>query len=565
MKPSFPRHFVRFLSLAAGTALTLSAALADQTWNGGSGQWDVGTTADWNTNQTWSEGYDTGTGTFTNSGDGALFTSAGGTVTVDDSQSGGSVGTRTLYFNNNNNGAYTLTGDTIYTDTGTNGTLVELDGNSGAVTIDNTIDHEGGDLQSIDNFSASTLTLNGNLIYNNQSTLFTNTNANSTIVFNGAVQQAQASGLYLEGSGTVEFTANSDMTSLDSGHNGNNLSLIVSGGSAVLDADTFLSTSQMEFLGGNGIFTNGAFIVGQHLTDERSSAMTLGGEAAVSSGWSGTIYLDNNPGTVTFSQVADGTYTYSGNIYGANSTSLATSGAGTVVFSSANSYYGNNTLAADLNATTTLITNTSGSAFGTNTGVVQVEAGKTLGGTGISTQQVVGMDKTSIIAPGVDQYTTLQLYGGLKSAANGLTMNFTIDSNGNGNSINLQYGGLTLTGTITLNFTSADGGVKTDNGYDNSGYAYTLIQGVSGGVWDTSSATIDIVAPAGYAVNTAYGTNGYYFNDGSDDGNAAYSETAPYTLTVEFVAAPEPSTYALILGGVVLLAVGVRRSAKRAC
>jgi hypothetical protein len=177
MKNSYKRSF--FLSfplqMAAMACLLSSGARADETWGGGTDQWDVANTPDWS-GATWTEGYDTGSGTITNPGDVADFTTAGGTVTVDDTQPGGSVAATYLYFNNGNNGAYTLTGNTIYTDDGYGGNMIHLDSNSGAVTINNTVQNVGADNQFIVNNSANDLVLNGDISYNNQTTLFMGAN-----------------------------------------------------------------------------------------------------------------------------------------------------------------------------------------------------------------------------------------------------------------------------------------------------------------------------------------------------------------------------------------------------
>jgi hypothetical protein len=364
------------------------------------------------------------------------------------------------------------------------------------------------------------------------------------------VVNAGASGLYLTGGGTVEFGANSDMSSLDSGHNGSNLSLVIGAGTAVLDADTFGSTSAFEMLGGNGIVLNGAFTGTQDISDERASGSITGGQA-VSSGWSGNIYFDNNPATQTFSQVAGGRFTYSGYMHGNNATYLITSGGGTVVLSGASTYTGNNTLAADLNAARTLITNPAGtSAFGNNTGVVQVEAGKLLGGNGTSSQTVVAMAATSILTAGdpgdaglgiSPQISILHLQGGLM-ATSGLTLDIKLsgvdDSPNIGSDndyIDLSVGDFTLAGNVTVNFTTLDT-IETDNPYD-------LIGGT--GTWTEDPGTNFVfTAPAGYAVES------YDFDTTHD------------RFTVQFEAAPEPSTYGLLgLGLLALVAIGRFRRA----
>jgi len=576
--------------------LSASVVHGDETWSGGTNQWDVGNTADWS-DSTWSESYDPTTGIVTNPGDAADFTTTGGTVTVSDTPTSG-VATNELYFQNNNNGAYDLTDGTIYTDNGYNGTMIEVDNGSGPVTIDSNIDQINGnattyaansfpgDNQHINHDSASNLTINGTLDYENQTTLFMGANSTGKIIFNGTIN-ATTSGLYTIGGGTVEFGANSNMTALDSAHNGSNLSLVEANGTVILDADTFLSTSAFEILGGNGIFLNGAFTGTQNMTDERASG-TIGGLQAVESGWSGAIYLDNGPATQTFSQVAGGRFTYSSTatgpggvgINGNNLTYLITSGDGTVVLATGNSYTdympngqaadGGNLL-ADLKAKKTLITNASGtSAFGGSAGEVQVEAGKLLGGTGYTGQgqNVVAMDATSVIEPGdpgdaslgiKPSIGTLNLAGGLV-ANKGVTWDFKLTgglstTDGLGNPAPeagvdndfLNVGSFTLGGTVTVELTALDALA--------TGTVYTLFSDSNS--FDTEDVTdFTFVAPTGYALDSSYGAS-----DGLGDGKDLGYDYEGGVLTVELVATPEPSTYAMMLGGVALLGFCLRRRA----
>jgi hypothetical protein len=552
-------------SLAAFACLLLASNIrADQTWGGGDGQWDVNHTADWS-GSTWSEGYDTATGTFPNPGDIADFTTTGGTVTVDDSQAGGSVGSNYLYFDSTS-GAYTLTGDTVYTD-GSAG-LIVYDNGAQPVTINNNITVAGGGSgQFIANEgTGGLLTLNGTITYG-QSNLNINNDGGGTTVINGTVN-ANGSTLTLAtnggSAGVYEFGAHSNLSSLGGA---NALSLNVEGGTALLDADTFLSTSTMEIDSVandsiHGILTNGAFTGTQFISDERATGM-VGGNAAVASGWSGGIYLDNGPSTITLSQVAGGRFTYNGGgglagtgIQGTNGTYLVTSGGGTVVLAGQNTYSGNNTLAADLQAARTLITNplTGGSAFGTGTGVVQVEAHKLLGGTGFSSQQVVAMDASSIITAGDPGDASLGIFptigaltlnGGLV-ANTGVTFDFKLDSSANSNpgidNDSITLGDLTLNGLVTVNITSVDGGVVT-------GSPYTFMKGNNTSTWTAGNdLSFKITAPAGYEVDSSYGTDGYDFE--TTDSNS---------FSVQFVAAPEPSTYALICVGLLTLFAWAKR------
>jgi hypothetical protein len=184
----------------------------------------------------------------------------------------------------------------------------------------------------------------------------------------------------------------------------------------------------------------------------------------------------------------------------------------------------------------------------TNNEVVKIEAGATLGGNGISAPQIVAEAATSVIAPGDPGYQsaagafvslssgTLHLLGGL-AAANGLTMDFKLDSSdfSNSDAIDFGQGAVSIGGVLTINLTSLDGGVATDK-------AYTIMSGEGDWSGFTPTSTI-ITAPAGYTAT------GQIITYGDDN-----------TYQVTLTATPEPSTYALLIGGLAVLGfLGVRQ------
>ena len=197
-------------------------------------------------------------------------------------------------------------------------------------------------------------------------------------------------------------------------------------------------------------------------------------------------------------------------------------------------------LSGDIQHGTALVTNTSGSAFGSSALPVNVEAGATLGGTGIITQQIVAVDKTSVLSAGdagqsnlgiAASIGTLHLTGGVQ-ATSGLTMDFKLATPGASDSLDLGAGAFTLGGTVTVNLTAFDGTF--------TGGTFELASGT--GTWSDAGATFVFAPPAGYSVTS------YSFNANGD---------GQFDVTL---AVPEPSTYALMcLALLVLIGSGKLR------
>jgi hypothetical protein len=264
---------------------------------------------------------------------------------------------------------------------------------------------------------------------------------------------------------------------------------------------------------------------------------------------------------------------------------LVKTGAGTVVFAdpNGNGYQTPNGVVADVQQGTLLVNNVAGQGYGlgTSAGVIKIEKGATLGGNASlsSNQTVVSEDAGSIIAPGdagqaslgiAPSIGTLNL-GNLSIASNsdpttnGVTMDFKLTPGLNGmvdgspapkpgqDNDYLTAAYITLSGTVTINI--------TDMGGITVGTPYILLYASSGLVGDPVDPTdpnyftLNINTPAGYALDPDYGffrgTEGYVF------------DTTGGTLTVQLIAVPEPSTYALLgLGLLGLVALGRFRSGR---
>jgi hypothetical protein len=366
--------------------------------------------------------------------------------------------------------------------------------------------------------------------------------------------------------------------------------LAVDAGTAYINTNN-LGTGQFDMYGGGGqatpeLLTEGARnvtnqVVGLNyaFTDPfTSGSIVVGGSTADLSTFQNiTLVVTGLTLTaVDGGRVDVGSITGNGDISG-----LIKTGAGTVVLESGSTIpvtngFNNETppYVADIQQGTLLINNPlATSAFGSEGGTVRLRAGATLGGSGaVGNNQKVVVDgpvttngPTAVIAPGdagqanlgiTPSIGTLTLAGGL-DAESGLTMDFKLTGGLNG-----QAGGFpapapgedndvlmgtdfTLNGNVTVNLTAlGTGPLATET-------PYTLI--------DTSSSllgnpTFTFVAPAGYALDLNYGADqgpgGYIF---------ASSDTGGGTLSVELVATPEPSTYAMLFGGLAFLGFIVRR------
>ena len=360
--------------------------------------------------------------------------------------------------------------------------------------------------------------------------------------------------------GTGNFTLNGAVTNATVG-TGYDLGIDFQGGTTTLNSTASFSGVALQ-IDGSTVYSKTANLgadnisigSGSFLTDapgltitngiQSGGTYTVGSNTADDATFSGN-FSSYNGATLNLTAAAGSTVHFTGGFY---STSDGTNGAinkiGTGTVSLESSVYGNGPTTAEPVEVTNglLLLNNATPITGSTLTVDAVAPGNiganqtyaTLGGNGSTSMSVVALGGTSIIAPGNPGTTgTLGLLGGL-DAANGVTLSFNL--NGSLNSVlNLGAGALTLAGTTNVDFTS----LGTVNVWTpgNANY-YSLLAG--SGSW-TTSPTFDINAPAGYVVD-----------------HEIYNATS-HTFEVDFKEVPEPSTYALMIGGLAFLAYAVRR------
>jgi fibronectin-binding autotransporter adhesin len=308
-----------------------------------------------------------------------------------------------------------------------------------------------------------------------------------------------------------------------------------------------------------------------------SYTLAQGGSGIIHMDSTGTATIVNSNGNNTISAPVEfdsavaasvatsDTLTLSGNITQTGTQSLAISGPGTTILSGSNNYSGGTTI----NSGSTFITNTSGSALGS--GPLTVTAGSTFGGSGSATglsSYTIGAVSSPVttlqVGSGADVTSKLTLAATGASSIKNTNLEFNLNTTGASNQLAIGATALTLTGdTLTLNISSI-GVITANTPYiliaGNGGNGNGLLTGSQySGLTDGGTAANGYELINGLTLSfTGIGApanwynNSYVFlvnNGGVDD------------IEVEVV--PEPSTWAMMIGGLALLVFIQRRRGAR--
>lgn len=409
---------------------------------------------------------------------------------------------------------------------------------------------------------ANTLTFGGALQISNQTTA-------GTLAIDAQI--ATASGTLVDNSsGTVIFTRNNSYaqpTTIQGSGNtaaGGTLQIGNGGTSGSLGAGVIqfiLATSQTTASTLNYNRSDAVTVVN---AINSFNANTVGGTIQQSGSntlkFTGATAIGNASATLTYNIGSNAqaiNTEVSGVISGAGN--IAKSGAGTLLFSNANTYTGNTTI----NGGTLLVNNTSGSGIGTGNVVVGNGTGLngTLGGTGKinfgAIANMVMVNANSNISPGMNtntlnpgvltitgtQNTTAVVGSSTLNLASGSNYVLEIGSSAAAPVAGTDYDQINLIGTASIAGSNLN--ISLVAGYNAPiGTQYTILNN------DAADAVLGTFAQG--AVASASGMQ-FTINYAGGDGN---------DIVLTLAAVPEPSTYAMFAVGFAML-LGVQRWRKR--
>lgn len=427
---------------------------------------------------------------------------------------------------------------------------------SGAISGTGVITKAGGTGNN-----GSTLTLSGANIYTGATTI-----TNGTVAGIGAHAFGSSSSITVGGSGILSLRGDAS-TSFTKASDSTGYSITTTGSSATIDVDQATaagSGARTMTIGSLGT-TSSAASYGFNFTGANNTGLTIGMITGAASTAAGTVTLTNNntSGTTTINGYTSANtgggdtlaVAGSGNTTinavlanGATALAFTKSGTGTATLTSSSSYTGT----TKINAGKLQLANATGSATGAGDVVLSGGSGATLAGTGYSSGNTTvtagsriaaGMNTTDADGSGRNNFGAAETLSLATTAGKTLTLsnvNFDFDLAGTaaGTSDLVTADTLSLGSTVAFNFNGLSGGTL------QTGAAYTLINANSITGFNANNITTNFLGALG----------GQY--------TATYSTNATNDLQVTFNAVPEPTTWAMMVGGFGML-VGFQRSRRR--
>jgi hypothetical protein len=441
---------------------------------------------------------------------------------------------------------------------------VNLTGLSGAASGTYTIATASGGTMLASDFTAGSL--GGTLASSGDSIAFIQNGNSVELVLGGSV--ASTSYYFTGSAGTNNFTTAGNYFTAASGGTAQTAALSSTSnvflnatsptptntpdtltGAATINSLTYLTGGTS--LAGTGTLTLGASL-GTGVTDSATGGTTetLSPQVALGASQSWTVSNSTN------------TLAVGGGVTGTSGQTLTLNGPGKFVFSSGASSGGYNTT---VSSGTLLISNSSGSALGTGTFTVARGAG--FGGSGILT----GLAAVNIGTTGSSGTTQVQVGSGGSNTSTSLTIsastgtitntNLTFNLNSATNTGANAGNKLVLSGapmnfsnsTLTLNIVGSNI-IGADTAYvlvtDSSGFSGLTTSGPN----DVITAGLSIATSQFFTANGTYAA-GFY--------NGSYLFVGGGGTEIEVEVVPEPSTWALMLGGFGFLAFYLRRKNQR--
>jgi fibronectin-binding autotransporter adhesin len=467
--------------------------------------------------------------------------------------SNGTTGTVTLSGSNISTTPFTVNADTLsavnLASFGSNATVSLSNGGtlqytgsaatgSAASTMGRNITVGGGTTGVLSNTGSGVETLSGGTVTNNAASTL-NFSGGEFVVGEAIGGGSATSNVKVIGGSTVGLTASNTYLGSTS----------ISGGSVLLTSAGALptSTNSAVILGSGtdtGGQTNTLDLVGTSQTVASITNTGLATNQIISSNGSNGSG-NNTPGSGSGASSVTGVLTvnnssadtYSGSLGGSGSAtnfSLTKSGTGALTLSGANTYTGGTTVAAG-----TLLADAVGA---TGTGAVTVNSGGVLGGTGTITSTGITVASGGLLNPsggtGSPSHLTLALNSGSLTMNSGSNLAFVLGSTSSSDEV------LVSSGTVAL------------NNQNFSNFAFTTTTGFGTGnyilITDTGSDTNAITGLSGTGLTGSI-TGGF-------SGTLTLINSQQTLELVVSSTVPEPSTWALMIGGfAVLMVFQIRR------